>query len=322
MDPYQKELEAIQTALAQASRLCRNVQQNLVVEALTKQDQSPVTIADFGSQALVCRIINQAFPADPIMAEEDARELRNGRHAGLLSQLIEHVRRIRPRAAGPEVLQWIDYGQATGYHDRLWTLDPVDGTKGFLRGQQYAIALALIERGRVVLSGLACPNMDEGCGAIFLAQRGYGSWQVTPSRQAVRVSTTTASAAARLCESVEAAHSAHGDAVRVARMLGINRPSVRLDSQAKYAAVARGDADIYLRLPRDHMYVERIWDHAAGSLLTVEAGGCVTDCIGAALDFSCGGGLERNRGIVATNGILHDGVIESLKRLGIGQQKR
>ncbi|MDE2956637.1 MAG: 3'(2'),5'-bisphosphate nucleotidase [Bacteroidota bacterium] len=317
MANYQKELKAVKAALAEAALLCRRVQRTLAPTALTKQDRSPVTLADFGSQALVCRTLREAFPGDPIMAEEDAGALRNGRHAELLSELVAQVQRVRPDARPEDVLDWIDYGQATGYHERFWTLDPVDGTKGFLRGQHYAIALALIERGQVVLSGLSCPNMDKGAGAQFVAARGQGGQQV--AADTVRVSSTSATASARLCESVEAAHSAHGDAARVVRALGITRPGVRLDSQAKYAAVARGDADIYLRLPRDRTYIERIWDHAAGSLLVTEAGGRVTDCRGRELDFGCGGRLERNLGIVATNGVLHDAVIASLKQLGIGQ---
>ena len=318
METYKEELNAVKAGLAEASELCRNVQQTLTVETLTKKDKSPVTVADFGSQALVCRSIHRAFPSDPIVAEEDADMLQAGRHAKLLAATVQHVQRVRPSADTREVLDWIDYGKISGDHDRFWTLDPVDGTKGFLRKQQYAIALALIERGQVVLAGLACPNLSGG--DMFVAIRGSGSWQVTPAKEPIGVSNTSSMSNARVCESVEAAHNAHGDAARVAKFLGISRQSVRLDSQAKYAVVARGEADIYLRLPRDNTYVERIWDHAAGSLLTTEAGGRVTDCSGADLDFGCGAGLQRNRGIVATNGILHDEVIEALKQLKIGQR--
>lgn len=319
MVSYDAEIRAITAGLEEASRLCRNVQRSIFVDSFAKSDRSPVTLADFGSQALVCRAIRESFEADPIVAEEDSRALRLGSKTALLSNLVEQVGQVRPDVTAGQVLDWIDFGQASADHERFWTLDPVDGTKGFLRKQQYAIALALIERGVVVISGLACPNLDGGDGAIFIAVRGQGSWQVAPDETVVRVSTTSKAASARLCESVESAHSSHGDAARVARMLGISRTSVRLDSQAKYAVVARGEADIYLRLPRDRTYVERIWDHAAGSLLTQEAGGRVTDCSGAPLDFSCGKGLERNRGIVATNGLLHDDVVSSLKQLGIGQ---
>jgi 3'(2'), 5'-bisphosphate nucleotidase len=63
----------------------------------------------------------------------------------------------------------------TARPDRYWTLDPIDGTKGFLRGDQYAIALALVEHGEVVLGVLGCPNLpnpDGSRGAIFAAGDG------------------------------------------------------------------------------------------------------------------------------------------------------
>lgn len=61
------------------------------------------------------------------------------------------------------------------------------------------------------------------------------------------------------CESVEAGHSSHGDAEEIAKLLGITRTPVRMDSQAKYCSISRGDADIYLRLPTSKAYVEKIW---------------------------------------------------------------
>jgi 3'(2'), 5'-bisphosphate nucleotidase len=84
---------------------------------------------------------------------------------------------------------------------------------------------------------------------------------------------------------------------------------VRVDSQAKYAIVAQGEASIYLRLPTRRDYREKIWDHAAGSIMVEEAGGRVSDVTGRPLDFSRGRRLEDNRGVVATNGPIHDAVI-------------
>ncbi|KAG1249816.1 hypothetical protein G6F68_013128 [Rhizopus microsporus] len=98
------------------------------------------------------------------------------------------------------------------------------------------------------------------------------------------------------CESVEAGHSSHGDAEEIAKLLGITRTPVRMDSQAKYCSISRGDADIYLRLPTSKSYVEKIWDHASGNVLVTEAGGKVTDIYGQPLDFSIGRTLEKNKG--------------------------
>jgi 3'(2'), 5'-bisphosphate nucleotidase len=88
---------------------------------------------------------------------------------------------------------------------------------------------------------------------------------------------------------------------------------VRLDGQTKYAVVARGEVSIYLRLPAREDYREKIWDHAAGMIVVEEAGGRVSDAMGKPLDFSWGRYLELNRGIVATNGPIHDRVLRAVR---------
>ena len=205
------------------------------------------------------------------------------------------------------------------YSDRFWTLDPVDGTKGFLRGQQYAIALALIIDGQIQVAALACPNLDGGYaipGSIYTARRNSGTMQLPlftdGTTRTVCVSNTRDTSLARYCESMESGHTVHGTAARLARHLNMTTSSIRLDSQAKYAVVARGEADIYLRLPAQRGYIEKIWDHASGALILAEAGGRVTDCRGNPLEFTHGTRLHTNRGIIATNGYLHDAVVEGL----------
>ena len=92
---------------------------------------------------------------------------------------------------------------------------------------------------------------------------------------------------------------------------------VRMDSQVKYALLASGVGEIYLRLlsPDRMDYREKIWDQAAGSIIVEEAGGIVTDLDGKFLDFSRGRTLKDNRGVCATNGLIHDQVLETLKRV-------
>jgi 3'(2'), 5'-bisphosphate nucleotidase len=120
---------------------------------------------------------------------------------------------------------------------------------------------------------------------------------------------------ASFCESVESAHSSHGDAAHIAEILGVTALPLRIDSQCKYATIARGDASIYLRLPTRADYAENIWDHAAGWINVKEAGGEVTDACGNPLDFSAGRTLSRNVGVVATNGKLHDRVIAAVRQV-------
>ena len=315
--PQSNALQAATVALRQGALLCQNVRTGLSYGVLEKGDRSPVTVADFGAQALICRTLREAFPDDAIVAEEDTSALPRN----MADEIVQRVQEVRPGCSMHDVLTWIDYGAATGTPSRFWTLDPIDGTKGFLRGEQYALALALVEDSQVHLGVLACPALDGGL--LFLAVRGTGAWQQdlagSSASKPVNVSTTQQLPRARLCESVESAHSAHQDSTRLATYLGLCAPPVRLDSQAKYAIVARGEADLYLRLPTRPNYREKIWDHAAGALLLYEAGGCVTDIYGHALDFSHGATLAKNRGVVASNGVLHPRVIDAIEALGIGK---
>jgi 3'(2'), 5'-bisphosphate nucleotidase len=318
------ELKTAVAAVRLAATVTQAVQANLVTEdTLQKKDRSPVTVADFASQAVVCKALMDAFPADPVVGEEDAKELRQRDNATLLGAVVGHVVKAKGAASPQDVLSWIDRGGATpdGSMNRYWTLDPIDGTKGFLRAEQYAIALALIEGGRVVFGVLGCPNLPaadgSGKGVLMAAVRGQGAVSL-PLEDAsfdgepVRVSDVTEPSRARFCESVESGHSSHGDAAKIAELLGITAESVRMDSQAKYAAVARGEASIYLRLPTSAEYREKIWDHGGGSIVVEEAGGTVTDAFGKPLDFTHGRKLEQNRGIIATNGAIHEQVVAAV----------
>jgi HAL2 family 3'(2'),5'-bisphosphate nucleotidase len=323
----QAELEAAVAAVRDAATVCLSVQKNLITAAtLEKKDRSPVTVADFASQALVCASLAESSAIAAVVGEEDAAELREAGAEQTRDKVVEHVRGVRGAHISVEqALDWIDLGGVTpdASTDRYWTLDPIDGTKGFLRGEQYAIALALLEQGRVQLGVLGCPNLpgpDGQPGCLLTAIRGEGA-RIQPlsakgldGAQEIRVSDITDTAAARFCESVESGHSDQDQSAQIAQALGIREEPVRVDSQCKYAIVAQGQAQIYLRLPTRKDYREKIWDHAAGLIVVEEAGGRVTDVRGQDLDFSHGRKLENNAGVIATNGPIHDRVLEAVAR--------
>ncbi|HML96422.1 MAG TPA: 3'(2'),5'-bisphosphate nucleotidase [Thermodesulfobacteriota bacterium] len=324
---YETELKAAVHAVANACRLCMNVQSALVsAESMTKKDKSPVTVADFGAQAVICGELVNAFPDVPIAGEEDSSDLRTPEGETLSAQVLEYVSAIAPGATKDGILGAIDSGNYDGGPSgRFWTLDPIDGTKGFLRGEQYAVALALIEDGEVVLGVLGCPNLPldlgdpaRGTGCVLTAVKGGGAYmRPLEGGEAVRISASEISdpSLAPICESVESAHSSHDESGRVAEILGVGVPPLRIDSQCKYAVIARGDASIYLRLPTRKDYTEKIWDHAAGSLIVEEAGGKVTDVTGKKLDFSRGRTLSENKGVIGTNGLVHDRVLAAVKEV-------
>jgi 3'(2'), 5'-bisphosphate nucleotidase len=317
-------MTAIQAAI-KASALCERIRMDLTGgESFLKSDGSPVTIADFGSQAIICKMIRERFPRDAMVAEEDSKELRRPDRSEILERVTDCVNAFIPSSSSAKVCSWIDFA-SNSVTDRFWALDPIDGTKGFLRGDQYAIALALIEKGRVKLGILACPNLytdihhplgEKGC--LFLGLKGKGSFQMDRwgvNRQPIFVSEAKIPSEAIITESVEPDHADHLSHQRLAQKLNISRPSIRMDSQAKYGILARGEVTLYLRVPSsaEPGYKENIWDHAAGSIIAEEAGGKVTDVLGRPLDFSSGIKMEKNRGILVSNGILHKVALKALE---------
>ena len=90
-----------------------------------------------------------------------------------------------------------------------------------------------------------------------------------------------------------------------------------MDSQAKYMLLAAGEGELYLRFlsSRQPDYREKIWDQAAGSLIVEEAGGQVCDLHGRPLDFSAGRTLLHNRGVLASNGYLHQQALQALRAI-------
>ena len=316
---YEPELEIALAAVTDACRIAEAVGRTLTnADHMRKSDRSPVTVADFGIQAVVNAHLRAAFPHDCIIAEEDSAELGRPENAALLASVSTQVARVMPKLTAAKILRAIDHGNDQhGAPERFWTLDPVDGTKGFLRGDQYAIALALIEDGLPVLGVLACPRLG-GTGAIFGAIRGAGAFRLDQGeRKPIHVSKRPGASDAIFCESFESGHSAHSVSARVIKTLGTTAAPIRLDSQAKYALVATGEGDVYLRLPTREDYREKIWDHAAGALLVEAAGGRVTDIHGKSLDFSRGNTLAANQGIIATNGLLHDAVLVAVSAAGV-----
>ena len=320
---YEHEQQVAAEMVAEVCGLTRRVQDRIVAagDSLAKGDRSPVTLADLATQIVVSHRLGESFPGDPLLAEEDSGALDASPEMAerVFEQVRSNISGITPEA----MVEALDRGDHTGEGARYWVLDPIDGTKGFLRGDQYAVALALVDSGRVVVGVLGCPNLPapaDGASAItgflFSAAAGRGTIARPLDSQesdAARVDQITNPAEAVFCESVEAAHAAHSVQAGIASRLGITVPSFRIDSQCKYAVVARGEASIYLRLPRDTSYREKVWDHAAGSLVLEEAGGRVSDLDGRPLDFSKGRMLGNHRGIVCTNGAIHEQVLAACR---------
>ena len=321
------EIKFVIDTVTQAALLVKQVQSEMVTPALTKDDRSPVTVADYASQALVAQRLSEIFPDDPLVGEEDSAKLRTPEERLSLDQVTSFVVRFVTRATPEAVCDWIDRGNAEPAR-RFWTLDPIDGTKGFLRGNQYAVALALIVDGQVQIGVLGCPNLNdayipnpEGPGSLVIAVRGQGTW-TTPLTANVNfdplhVSKLNDATSAHLMRSFESGHTNVSQIDEFAQVLGVEAEPVRMDSQGKYAVMASGRGELLLRLlsPAKPNYREKIWDQAAGSLVIEEAGGRITDLHGKPLDFTAGRTLANNRGILASNAYLHDQALRALRKI-------
>lgn len=367
---YAKELDVAVRVVHMACSLCQRVQEGLVSSTSndhvkSKDDDSLVTVADWGVQATVSLMLSESFSNQKvsIVAEEDVHTLSKSDSVGLLTAVVNTVNECLAEApkyglqspkealGTSQILEAISRCNSTGGRNgRHWVLDPVDGTLGFVRGDQYAVALALIEEGKVVIGVLGCPNYprkkewlnhhhhhhesyqsmpkmsdtsdtwEKGC--VLYAQRGSGEAWMQPlihgnkkhtwsnSAQRVQVSAIDDPALATFCEPVEKANTNHSFTAGVAHSMGLNKQPLRVHSMVKYAAIARGDAEIFMKFAQSG-YKEKIWDHAAGVIIVEEAGGVVTDAGGHPLDFSRGLYLEGlDRGIVACSGTtLHEKLI-------------
>ncbi|KAG8215887.1 hypothetical protein J3R82DRAFT_7854 [Butyriboletus roseoflavus] len=340
--PFATEKQVAVVAVRRACALTSSVFNKLVKnETLTKGDKSPVTVGDYSAQAVVNTILGRAFPTDPIVGEEDADELRQEDGVALRNRIVALANEaLTADLATDETSDWglgpgqertpeelmdaIDRGSDQGGRiGRRWTLDPIDGTKGFLRGGQYAVCLALIIDGEVVLGVIGCPNLpvksgelNEPKGCIFVAVKGQGAEQTTLSGDHSVPLTIpyVGSGTLNLLESVEAAHADLAFNNRVSELLNITRDPTRMDSQAKYGCLARGDGGVYLRMPTGTGYKEKIWDHAPGSLLVQESGGVITDSRGEPLDFGLGRTLGENYGVIAAGKNIHAQVLAAVQQ--------
>lgn len=307
-----------------AAELTCLIQDEMVTPALDKADRSPVTVADLAAQAYVAAKLEELCPEIPLVGEESSDVFASDAGQQTLAAVTKYIARLLPAATAEDVCRWIDRGNAEGgATGKFWTLDPVDGTKGFLRREQYAVALAMVEDGCVKMGALGCPRLSldgENTGVLAYAQRGEGAW-LTPlagngeeSPRRLRVSGIADVSQARALRSVESGHTNVSQMDILMEKMGVCAEPVRMDSQAKYVVLAAGRGDLLFRLLSSKMpdYEERIWDQAAGAILVEEAGGRITDLAGRALDFTQGRTLKNNRGICASNGLLHDAAIRAL----------
>lgn len=324
------DLTPIIEALRKATRLCRDVQHNslrsLDKYSKDKNSKEPVTMADYGSQALLCRAIQQHFPDDAIISEEAGSQFMTLTNPELRAQVVNLLTDILDvNVTQDDVVSWLDFGKGI-QAKRTWVIDPIDGTKGFINLRHYVIAVGIVEDGQPTGGLMAAPAYGDGVsgyddgGMIFVAQDGKASKMPIAGGDAQPIVVSDKTDDLHIVQSFEKQHASKSRMAIVRENAGMADAKVsELDSMEKYALVATGDADAYLRLPnlnnnRPHM----AWDHAAGVAIVQAAGGMATDVDGSPLIFS-DGQIMPNRGMLVSNGKVHARLVAATQELLISE---
>jgi len=232
-----------------------------------KDAGEPVTDADLAANALIVSGLAQEFPADAILSEE----------------LPDDGVRL---------------GRA-----RVWMVDPIDGTRDFIRGEAgYVVMIGLCLDGRPALGVVAHPSS----GAIWSGVVGEGAWldRADGIRRPVRTSALAEPRGVRIVVS-KSRRSPRIDAFR--RALGVTDEMSVGSVGLKVALVCQGDRDLYL-YPGEQT---KLWDTCGPEAILTAAGGRMSDMDGRPLDYGKAD-LNNREGVVASNGPLHDHVIQAL----------
>jgi 3'(2'), 5'-bisphosphate nucleotidase len=266
---FSRELEAARVVALEAVALVISLK-GRPLEVQHKAGGEPVSLADIQSSELIVSRLGELFPEDAILSEElpdDGARFEN---------------------------------------PRVWMIDPIDGTRDFLRGESgYVVMVGLCLEGRPVMGVVAQPDT----GSMWLGIVGTGAWKERNGgpRQALAVSNVEEAHRIRLVSS----KSHRSDYYRrFCESLGI-RDDLSLGSVGlKVSTIAEGTRDLYV-YPGSQT---KIWDSCAPEAILTAAGGKVTDSDGAPLSY-LESRLHNARGMVASNSLVHGQAIAAIARL-------
>ncbi|KAG6037557.1 hypothetical protein E4U41_004928 [Claviceps citrina] len=361
--PYAKELSLCIRAIQAAARLSQSlISPRQDKGALEKDDLSPVTVADFAVQALLIATVRRSFPEDGFVGEEDASALRDndallGRVWHLLREevVVEEEEREKEQdgsrgIALPEskdhLCELLDLAgrQGPSKTGRTWIFDPIDGTKTYLRGELYAINMALLVDGTQTVACVGCPNMAvdaaapltdgdvdaHGQGCIVYAVRGHGAF-ATPMHAPRPLAGRDHDHLRRLppvspgsesdirfvsCVSPMVDSALDGGALHaeIATRLGAPFPGCNLLAWVlRWTTLALGLANTTVWVYKRRDRRGKVWDHAGAMLLFEETGGKITDLAGRDMDLTAGRSMVANFGFVAAPRHLHGRVISLVR---------
>ncbi|MDQ7033627.1 MAG: inositol monophosphatase family protein [Anaerolineae bacterium] len=222
-------LDPIKEAVRQALTLCRKVQIKSIMSlnkiSTDKQYSEPVTIADYGAQALIGRALAQHFPDDAVLSEEAGSQflaLTSDSQKAEIISLLTHI--LDVNVLQSDIVRWLDAG-SDKTSDRTWIIDPIDGTKGFINMRHYAVGIGIIEKGQVAGAIMGTPLYDddpedENFGALFYIENGKAYRQPLDNREAQVLRVSDRSENVRVVQSFEKKHASKSRMANVREKAG------------------------------------------------------------------------------------------------------
>lgn len=227
-------------------------------------------------------------------------------------------------------------GGKGGREGRFWALDPIDGTAAFIRGEQFAVSLALVEGGEEVVGVLGCPNLGwedavsgkvkeedvdgEGCGVILSAVKGQGAvvrgvgadGEIQGTKRVARDKKGVGLGGLHFLDSSMSPATLSERVEELAGFAGAQYPGTEMySSHMRYAASILGGKEcVQVRFPASRRPPWCLWDHAGSQLIYTESGGKITDLRGRKFDFGRGRDLVGNYGMIAADESVHGQILE------------
>ena len=269
-----KELE---TAIDLARKAGAKILEFYALEIIAEQKlgvdnfSEPVTIADKTASKMIVEGLAQTFPDDGILSEEEA-------------DIIE-IRTTR---------------------DRVWVIDPIDGTWGFInKDGDFGVQIGLTEHGKAILGIVFLPFHNE----LFYAAQGEGAFLVKNDEAPKRLQVSDKTDFSRMTLAVSRNHLSPKMS-RVSKEFGLIKIVHRGSVGLKVGLIANQEADLYIHLsPRT-----KFWDSCAPQIILEEAGGRMTDLFGASIHYDLHD-VQNHNGILASNGAVHDLTVKKLRSL-------
>lgn len=343
---YKEELITALAAIQTCARICTDISrsENIVTE---KDDFTIVTVADFVVQAFLITIFKAAFPNDRILGEEDATKLRDD--TKLCETVLNYLNNQlnTPCSTGTylptnkerlcNIIDEAGRHSVTSRDPRTWIFDPIDGTRAFIRGEQYAINIALLIDGKQVFSAVGCPRtsisakaplttrdvdpLSKGCVVFAVKDHGAYASSFTDETSTLRPRKlhTLGSDINAIRFATKVSRVDHGllDIHElVATQLSATYPGCDLlPWTLRWAMLAMGVGNTTVWVYKEKERRAKVWDHAGAMLLFEETGGKITDINGKSIDLSIGRELKGNVGFVAAAACCHARVLGVVRQV-------